>query len=206
MDSHEGRTVETPRKLNLGCGRFPKQGYVNVDVDERGGQDVTHDLNAFPYPFDGGDFDLVESSHNLEHLADPFRVMAEIHRLLAPGGKAVIRVPHFSRGFTHPDHKRGFDVSFPYYFDPEFPGGYSGTPFELVSLRLRWNGQPYLKKQVLSAPVAAGLAVVGGIVDFFANLSPALCSRIWCFWVGGFEEIEFTFRKPTERPHARAQP
>ncbi|MEQ8667508.1 MAG: class I SAM-dependent methyltransferase [Rhodospirillales bacterium] len=196
MDAQKAPATAGSRRLNLGCGRFPKPGYVNVDVDDRGAQDITHDLNRFPYPFADGAFDLVESSHSLEHLADPFAVMAEIHRLLAPGGKAVIKVPHFSRGLTHPDHKRGFDVSFPYYFDPDFPGGYSGTPFELVSLRLRWNGQPYLKKQVFSWPIHTGLAAVGVVVDLFANLSPALCSRIWCFWVGGFEEIEFAFRKP----------
>ncbi|MCX8472834.1 MAG: hypothetical protein ORN85_04210, partial [Sediminibacterium sp.] len=33
------------------------------------------------------------------------------------------------------------------------------------------------------------------IINFFANLSPFLCSRLWCFWVGGFEEIEFVFIK-----------
>jgi hypothetical protein len=35
---------------------------------------------------------------------------------------------------------------------------------------------------------------IGAIIDLFANLSPWLCSRLWCYWVGGFEEIEFVFR------------
>ena len=35
--------------------------------------------------------------------------------------------------------------------------------------------------------------IINKIISFFANLSPGFCSRIWCFWVGGFEEIEFNF-------------
>ena len=192
--THESPTAA--QRLNLGCGLFPKSGYVNVDIDGRGKPDVVHDLNVIPYPFESDLFERIESDHNLEHLTDAFAVMRELHRILAPGGELVIRVPHFSRGFTHPDHKRGFDVSFPYYFDPAFDAGYVGVELKLERLRLRWNGQPYLKKQVFSWPIYTGLAVVGGIVDFFANLSPALCSRVWCFWVGGFEEMEIVLRKP----------
>lgn len=185
------------RKLNLGCGEFKKAGYINLDVEDQVLPDVVHNLNDLPFPFESGAFYLIESSHNLEHLNDPFAVMAEMHRLLVPGGRLIIKVPHFSRGFTHPDHKRGFDVSFPFYFDPSFPGGYSGTPFELENLRLTWNGQPYLKKKVLSAPVHMTLMGLGKIIDVLANISPAFCSRVWCFWVGGFEEMELRFRKPT---------
>ena len=35
---------------------------------------------------------------------------------------------------------------------------------------------------------------MGVVIDFFANLSPMFCSRVWCYIVGGFEEIEFDFR------------
>lgn len=37
-------------------------------------------------------------------------------------------------------------------------------------------------------------SVAGAIIDFFANLSPIFCSRLWCFWVGGFEEYEIHFK------------
>ena len=36
--------------------------------------------------------------------------------VLVVAGALLVKVPHFSRGFTHPDHKRGFDVSFPLFF------------------------------------------------------------------------------------------
>src|SRR5262249_15957622 len=98
------------RKLNLGCGMFKKPGFVNVDYWDRAAPEVVHDLNQFPYPFEANAFSLVEADHVLEHLHDPFGAMAEIHRILEDGGQLNVRVPHFSRGMTHSDHKRGFDV------------------------------------------------------------------------------------------------
>jgi len=187
-------TMPQSRKLNLGSGEFLKAGFINVDYFSISNPDVSHDLNRFPYPFEDDYFELVEVDHVLEHLMDPFKVMGELRRICAPGATIHVRVPHFSRGFTHADHKRGFDVTFPYYFNPEFRPGYQKIPLELTRMRLRWFAQPYLKKSLLPAPLFFLGQGVGVIIDFFANLSPWLCSRLWCYWVGGFEEIEFVFR------------
>jgi SAM-dependent methyltransferase len=187
-------STQASRKLNLGSGQFPKEGFVNVDYFSISPPDITHDLNQIPYPFEDNHFELVEADHVLEHLTEPFRVMGELRRICAPGALVHIRVPHFSRGFTHADHKRGFDVTFPYYFNPKFAPGYQGIPLELVKMRLTWFAQPYMKKSVMSAPLVFLGQMLGIVIDLFANLSPWLCSRIWCYWVGGFEEIEFIFR------------
>jgi SAM-dependent methyltransferase len=186
-------TASESRKLNLGSGEFLKDGYVNVDYYSISTPDISHDLNKFPYPFSDNYFERVEADHVLEHLVEPFAVMRELHRICAPGATIHIRVPHFSRGFTHADHKRGFDVTFPYYFDPSLPLGYQRVPLKLIKMRLRWFAQPYLKKAMLPAPVFILGQAGGALIDFFANLSPWLCSRLWCYWVGGFEEIEFVF-------------
>ena len=62
-------------------------------------------------------------------------------------------------------------------------------------MRLKWFAQPRLAKTVLS-PISYFLGPIFGIIlDFLANLHPVFCSRIWAFWVGGFEEIEFHFVK-----------
>ena len=60
-------------------------------------------------------------------------------------------------------------------------------------MRLTWFAQPYLKRTVLAPPVFRAASAVGSVLDVLANLSPSLCSRLWCYWVGGFEEIEFRF-------------
>ncbi len=61
-------------------------------------------------------------------------------------------------------------------------------------MRLRWFAQPYLKKSLVPALLFYAARTMGAIIDFFANISPYLTSRIWCYWVGGFEEIEYHFR------------
>jgi SAM-dependent methyltransferase len=188
--------MKSKTRLNLGCGRFPKHGYVNVDWRAGPGVDVIHDLSKIPYPFEDETFDLIEADHVLEHLPEIFVVMRELHRILQVGGRLVLHVPHFSRGFSHPEHRRGFDATFPYYFKPSFPGGFTGVHFETESVRMRWFAQPYLKKSVLPAPLHVAGRAVGKVIDSLANLSPLVCSRLWCYYVGGFEEIEFVMTKP----------
>jgi SAM-dependent methyltransferase len=183
-------------KLNLGAGEFKKDGYVNVDWQDITKPDIKHDLNIYPYPFEDNSFDLIEAYHVLEHLDKPFDTMKELHRILKPGGSLIIKVPHFSRGFTHAEHSHGFDITFPLYFDPSFTkSGYTGTNFRLINIRLDWLAffrlLPYMGYGVVSI---AFLRLTNAIISFLANIRPAFCRRIWCYWVGGFEQITFEFK------------
>ncbi len=205
-DSQTTTMVEHQGKLNIGCGAFKKPGYLNLDADPRAQPDVVHDLNVFPYPFPAESFSLIEADHILEHLNNPFKVMSELHRMLTDTGQLIVRVPHFSRGFTHAEHKRGFDVTFPFYFNPTFVGGYTGTHFQLNRMLLVWFAQPYLKKLVLNKGEYFLGSLMGSVLDAIANLSPTLCSRAWCFWVGGFEEIEFRFTCRKDAPAESVTP
>ena len=45
-------------------------------------------------------FDLVICTQVLEHVADPWAAALEIHRILRPGGRAILTVPHV--WFFHP--------------------------------------------------------------------------------------------------------
>ena len=187
-----------PTRLNLGCGQFPLEGFLNVDNDPGSKADVQIDLSdldgyrAFP----AGYFEIIVMDHVLEHLDDVFAVIVAIHRILRPGGRLEIRVPHFSRGITHPQHKHGFDVTFPEYVRPGFRGGYIGVPFELVSMRLDYMVRWDLKEVAVKPWQVALLKPLNAFVSGLANLQPYACSRFWCNWVGGFEQIEFIFQKP----------
>lgn len=189
--------MQSSKKLNLGCGEDKKEGYVNLDWSSLVNPDVVHDLNKLPYPFPDNSFELIEAYHLLEHLDKPFVIMAEFHRILVPGGTLHIKVPHFSRGLTHAEHEHGFDVTFPLYFNPNFTkSGYYGVPFKLESLRLSWLAFFHLLPYMGYGKFTIGaLRGVNAIISGLANLSPAFTSRIWCFWVGGFDEIDFIFRK-----------
>ena len=184
-----------PKKLNLGSGYFPKEGYLNIDYNSKYPADIFHNLENFPWPIPDNHFDLVEMDHVLEHLSDLRKTFLEINRVMAPKGKLIVKVPHFSRGFTHWDHKHGFDISFPLYFDDKMSGGFHDVQFREVSIKLTWFGQPELKKGYLSSFSFFAGKTNGSIFDFIGNINLYFTSRLFCYWVGGYDEIEFVFEK-----------
>ena len=78
-------------RLNLGSGNEPLAGYVNVDRRTVPGVQVVADVTRLPFP-DGCAGEVVASSL-LEHFADPYSVLGEVHRVLSPDGGFVMRVP-----------------------------------------------------------------------------------------------------------------
>src|SRR3989344_8419660 len=178
--------TDSTDKLNLGCGTFKKPGYVNVDIYPAFEPDVLHDLNKLPYPFPDNRFELIEMFHVLEHLDEPLGVIRELRRISKNKGLNAIKVPHFSRGFSHPEHKRGFDVSLPYYFKASFGVRYTGDiTLELRTMRLNWFAQPALKKQVLPEPLYYAARGLGGHHKFFSNLFPFFFSPLLGFFGWG---------------------
>ena len=187
-----------PVRLNLGCGQYPREGFLNVDIESFAKADILLDLND-PTSYEGlpaAHFELIVLDHVLEHLRDVFPVMRSLARLLAPGGRLEIRVPHFSRGFTHSQHEHGFDVTFVEYFNPRFTAGFVGVELQLESMRLDYMIRWDLKRPFIRGWQESILKTLNVIVTWFANLSPFACSRFWCYWVGGFEQIEYIFLKP----------
>jgi glycosyltransferase involved in cell wall biosynthesis len=80
-------------RLNLGAGDDRREGYFSVDL-RPDVADVLADVTRLPFA-DGSMSDLV-ASDLLEHFpADrTAAVLAEWHRVLAPGGKLTVRVPN----------------------------------------------------------------------------------------------------------------
>lgn len=82
----------TGRGLNLGCGdaRLDRR-LVNYDLVRTGAVDVRGDAQSLPFPT--GSFGLVLSQEMVEHVADPFRAVREMARVLAPGGALYLQAP-----------------------------------------------------------------------------------------------------------------
>jgi ubiquinone/menaquinone biosynthesis C-methylase UbiE len=99
------------KKLNLGCGRDIRAGWINLDRAALSGVDVIHDLERLPLPFADGQLDHIEAKDVLEHV-DYIPLLAELHRILCSGGTLDIQVPHFTSAdnYIDPTHKKRFSI------------------------------------------------------------------------------------------------
>jgi len=85
-------TGPNDRLLNIGSGEARlAANVVNVDIVPGPAVDVVGD--AHDLPFDDGGFDACALSAVLQYCANPFRVVAEARRVLAPGGIVLVDVP-----------------------------------------------------------------------------------------------------------------
>ena len=86
--------MSTERYLHIGCGNviLPKP-FENLDTRPLEG--VDHVSEAFPLPFEDNTFDLVYSSHVLEHFEkiNTQAIVNEWVRILKPGGMIRLSVP-----------------------------------------------------------------------------------------------------------------
>ncbi|QWT18407.1 class I SAM-dependent methyltransferase [Bacillus sp. NP157] len=73
------------------------QRYVRADIAPSSPEIEAVDMTAMS--FAEGSFDLVIANHVLEHVGDLPAAMAELARVLAPGGLAILQTP-FSRRLT----------------------------------------------------------------------------------------------------------
>jgi SAM-dependent methyltransferase len=75
--------------------------YVSVDLDDPAAMEH-FDITDIPHP--DGSFDVILCIHVLEHVDDDRRAMRELHRILAPGGFAIVLVPlDLNRAETYED-------------------------------------------------------------------------------------------------------
>lgn len=127
-------------KLNFGCGKNVKNGYVNADITPYKGVDKNFDFNIFPYPFAENEFDAVFSDNVLEHLDNIPAVLKELHRITKPGGTLRLIVPYYNCYGAYNDitHKHFFShLSFEPFYKNNSRGNYFiKEKFELKSLKL----------------------------------------------------------------------
>ncbi|MBU0649657.1 class I SAM-dependent methyltransferase [Patescibacteria group bacterium] len=188
--------------LNLGCNDSRLPGTVGVDIIKRPAVDVVHDLNHIPYPFPDNHADEIHMYHVLEHLDNPIKVIEELHRILKPGGRLYLRVPHFSSLYAWGDitHKRAFTINCFDVFDTKHDykkWGYSGVKFHIVTRKIRyfytWPNEKWYLEHIVAPDWHPLMGIVLKplilVVNFLIKMSPDLFERFWCYLVGGAAEI-----------------
>jgi len=100
-----------PLKLNLGCGTHILPGWINIDSAALPGVNLVHDLNVLPLPYADASVDEIFAENIFEHL-DYIPLLRECHRLLIPGGRLRLEVPHFTsvNNFADPTHRNRFSI------------------------------------------------------------------------------------------------
>lgn len=153
--------------LNLGSGRKPIAGAVNVDLASETRPDVIHDLRLRPWPFPENHFAEIHGYDVLEHLDDVVDAMAEIHRVSRPGAVVHLTVPHFScaNAYTDPTHRHQFGwFSFHYFTGENELGFYTAARY-----RRRHT-------QLMFYP-----GFINKVAWRLANRRPGAYERRWCW-------------------------
>lgn len=124
--------------LDLGCGDRKYPGSVGVDLSADTQADIVHDLNVVPWPLGDDQFDQVLMQDVIEHVKNPYAVMAEVHRVCRPGATVQLRTPHFSSvlAFSDPTHLHYLsELGVRALANPGFDH-YSGVRYEVISTKL----------------------------------------------------------------------
>ena len=126
-------------KLNIGCGRDSRGGYVNLDLVHLPGVDVVSDLNSGNLPFKENSFEEVYCRHVLEHLEAFTCVVEDIVRILKSGGKLQVEAPHCSgpAAYSDPTHRVFFSYNtFRYFTEGYVFNFYSKARLRIVNTKL----------------------------------------------------------------------
>lgn len=164
-------------KLNLGVGKRPMKGYINVDKLYSHNVDLVHDLDVFPYPFADDSVDEIYTEYTLEHLRHITKTLKEFYRICKHNTIINIIVPHFTahRMFGDLTHHRFFSYS---SFDNYCNIGdkrnvsYDKTiKFKMLSKRIGFyqKGKQGLNTKFLYP------------FELFFNLIPTIYERFFCF-------------------------
>ena len=96
-------------KLDFGCGPNKKEGFIGVDSIQFDGKvDVVMNVVRDKWPWKDESVEEANASHFYEHLTAQERIhfCNELYRILIPGGKCQIIVPHWAscRAYGDPTH------------------------------------------------------------------------------------------------------
>lgn len=106
--------IKKSRILDVGCGSMPYRcffldaaSYDGLEIDQprnRDNPNVTHWYDGKLFPLADNAYTGVICSQVLEHAFEPELLLAEIYRVLEPGGSLLLTIPFF-----WPEHEQPYD-------------------------------------------------------------------------------------------------
>jgi Methyltransferase domain len=177
--------------LDLGAGDSPIKArdgdkVITIDFAVNGSSEITVDVTKV-WPFEDETFDLIYSSHVLEHFYPHERdaVINNIHRSLKPSGMLFLRVPHRS-SINAPCWEH-----YTYYGTSSYTGLCHGQNPNLPTFKC----------------ISVGVSM-GQVADFYnprttveialekiLNKSFRLTDQFLCKLIGGVPEVQFMLQK-----------
>lgn len=148
-----------PLTVELGCGprkRYPRS--IGIDAIAYDGVDIVGDAMEALRALPAGCADLVTSSHFLEHVPDVGSFLDEMARVVRPGGRIEVIVPHFAHPYfsSDPTHTHRFGLyTFSYLteeslFRRRVPGYVRRTNLQLVTVDLIFkSSRPFYARYAL---------------------------------------------------------
>ena len=174
-------------KLNLGCGRDYREGWLNVDVNREVKADVYLDM-AEGLPFRDNSAAYAVLDNVLEHVPRDryFHFVEELHRVCVAGAHIEVYVPHYSgmHALKHPAHHMFFGIGSFDLFEPDAPFNaerYSTARFRVLEQRLL-----FFHHNLVNYPVLSKLPINGPFN--WGTGWQLLMERFQCF---GFDEIRY---------------
>ncbi len=145
-------------------------------AEARGIEVARLDLEALPFPWPDGTADVVVCNQVFEHLKNVRRPMSEIHRVLKPGGWALLSVPNLASLHNRVMLALGWQPTSIRTLGPHVRG-FTRREFErFVSFR-------------------DGFAIARSLAVGFHPLPPPWCRPLAALWPGGGHTLVVVARK-----------
>ncbi len=159
--------------LNIGSGvRQVRPGVINIDYDHFPGVSVMADVHMLP--FQDNSVDAITAESLLEHVTDPSKLVAEMRRVLKPGGLLYIVTP-FMLGYHASPHD--------YYRWTEY-----GMVRLLQGFSMTESGSAW-------GPTVAAASIVGSWLSLLLSFGISPLYQIWSifflFLFGPFTYLDF---------------
>lgn len=123
-------------RLDIGCGKNKKEGFIGLDIVKLNGVDILGSLDHLPFRSDA--VDEITMHHVLEHSEDVPKSMKQLYRVCKNESLINISVPYYNSPDAHrdPTHKSFFtERTMEYFTDNGVFNYYTDIRFEIKSIR-----------------------------------------------------------------------